>query len=460
MSILRRRTGHGACLLALVALVSCGGDRRAVSGDPVAGRQLFESSGCGGCHTFAAAGSRGRRGPSFDDGRPGAADVLAQLRQGGGLMPSFADDLTEREMRDIASFVGTDSAPSAPFRPDRRVRSDCAPDDPECLEQVYGNLVFRRGPKAALAVLERAMVADAPLHADCHRVAHRMGSAALARAGDRVAPAFVAGSPVCASGYYHGVIERAFRGQPPARIGTLARQLCQDPAIGRRLYLRFQCLHGLGHGLMLHTGYDLPESLRACDRLQEDFGRSSCYGGTFMENFNTSYGVTSKYVRRSDPLYPCPSVAERFKAQCYGIVTSNVLRLTGDDLRRTAAACRRSEPRWVAACLQSYGRDVSGRAGDSAAAPLAGCRLAAPREGDCVVGVAQEIVNADAGPARASRFCARAAATLRGRCHQAIGSVLSSLVAAGEPVRAACRRASGRYAASCIRGAGIRGAKG
>jgi mono/diheme cytochrome c family protein len=35
-------------------------------GDPAAGKKLFASSGCGGCHTFKVAGSNGQIGPDLD----------------------------------------------------------------------------------------------------------------------------------------------------------------------------------------------------------------------------------------------------------------------------------------------------------------------------------------------------------------------------------------------------------
>ena len=102
---------------------------------------------------------------------------------------------------------------------------------------------------------------------------------------------------------------------------------------------------------MIYTGYDLPVSLKTCDGLTSEFDQVSCSGGVFMENFNSSYGVTSKYLRTSDPIYPCDAVAERYKLQCYGLVTANLLRATNYDQRKTVAGCRRSEPRCVGTML-------------------------------------------------------------------------------------------------------------
>jgi mono/diheme cytochrome c family protein len=447
-------------LLAALALASCGGDDKlAAAGDAVAGKRLFAAHGCGGCHTFAAAGSRATTGPDLDAALPSSATVVRQLSRPGGLMPSFAGRLSTREMRDLAAFVGagrsSGKAVAKPFTPDHTRLADCRDGRFACLEQAFGNLTFAAGPKVALAKLQRTLQTNRPVQLDCHRIAHRMGSAALSRFDDHVAPAFIAGSPICASGYYHGIIERAFLGQPTARLGALARELCADPQIDARRFLAYQCIHGLGHGLMIYTGYDLPASLKTCDELRTGFDRVSCSGGVFMENFNSSYGVTSKYLRASDPIYPCDAVAERHKLYCYLLVTANILRVTGGDLQRTADACLRSERDWVSTCYESFGRDASGMAGKDASRAIASCRLARSHEGDCIYGVAREIVNADAAAARGARFCARTDRRYRTRCFAGVGSVLASIEPTAQRLRGACRRVSGRYLDGCLRGAGL-----
>lgn len=451
--------GWAVVVLVTLGLSACASEEKAAKGDPVHGKQLFASEGCDGCHTFKAAGSKGTVGPDLDAAGASPGRVLAQLRKPGGLMPSFAGKLTDDEKADLAAFVGAGKASgkavAAPFEPDDQRLADCADGNFECFEQAFGNLVFNDGPKPALDRLQAMIGTNAAVAANCHRIAHRMGSAALSRFKDKVAPAFIAGSAVCASGYYHGIIERAFLGQPSDKLAVVARQLCSDPQITEQRFLAYQCIHGLGHGLMIYTGYDLPGSLKTCDDLRTGFDRVSCSGGVFMENFNSSYGVTSKYLRKNDPIYPCNSVAERHKLYCYLLVTANLLRVSDYDQAEAADGCRDSEKAWVKTCFESFGRDVSGIAGKSISKALASCRLAKSNEGDCLYGVSREIVNADAAGERGGRFCARAPSRYRARCYEGVGSVLASLEPTAEALTARCRRVSGASAQSCLRGAGL-----
>jgi mono/diheme cytochrome c family protein len=450
----------GALLVAVttLALTACASDD-AANGDPVAGKKVFASAGCAGCHTFKAAGSTGTIGPDLDAVGANPARVLAQLNKPGGLMPSFVGKLSKQQQVNVAAFVGAGKASgravAAPFKPDGTRLHDCRTANNECLEQSFGNLTFNEGPKKSLALLQAMSTSNAAVAADCHRIAHRMGSAALTLYHDKVAPAFIAGTPVCASGYYHGIIERAFLGQPTNKLGIVARQLCTDSQITAQEFLLYQCMHGLGHGLMIYTGYDMPLSLKTCDGLQDNFDQVSCSGGVFMENFNSSYGVTSTYLKASDPIYPCDWVATRYKAQCYGLVTANLLRVTNYDQRKTAAGCLRSEPAWVQTCFESFGRDASGIAGKSAAKALASCRLAGAHEGDCIYGVSREIVNSDAGGARGARFCAGVPARYQDHCYAGVGSVMAAIVQQPAKLRAACHQLSGQRWRSCEVGAGL-----
>ena len=75
------------------------------SGDAAAGKEVFASAGCGGCHTFSAAGSSGSVGPNLDDASPSFDKVVSQVMNGGGPMPSFNGDLTPQQIQDVAAFV-------------------------------------------------------------------------------------------------------------------------------------------------------------------------------------------------------------------------------------------------------------------------------------------------------------------------------------------------------------------
>jgi mono/diheme cytochrome c family protein len=86
-------------------------------GDPAAGKALFISQGCGGCHAFAAAGTNATVGPNLDKALKGKdqefihqsiVDPNAEVAKGypPGVMPGdFGDKLSAKQIADLVAFL-------------------------------------------------------------------------------------------------------------------------------------------------------------------------------------------------------------------------------------------------------------------------------------------------------------------------------------------------------------------
>jgi len=75
------------------------------NGDSTAGKAVFTSAGCVGCHTLAAANAHGTVGPNLDQAKPPLSLVVARVTQGRGAMPSFKTQLSAKQIADVAAFV-------------------------------------------------------------------------------------------------------------------------------------------------------------------------------------------------------------------------------------------------------------------------------------------------------------------------------------------------------------------
>jgi len=77
------------------------------NGDPVAGKTVFETAGCKGCHTLKDAGATGTVGPNLDtvSPPPSLSLVVARVTLGRGAMPSFKGQLTTKQIADVAAYV-------------------------------------------------------------------------------------------------------------------------------------------------------------------------------------------------------------------------------------------------------------------------------------------------------------------------------------------------------------------
>jgi hypothetical protein len=338
------------------------------------------------------------------------------------------------------------------FKPDDTSLDSCADNDYVCLEQGFGNIAFRQGPRAALALFEQKVGADVGVQTDCHRIAHSIGSASYARFDGNIAKTFALGSSTCASGYYHGILERAFVGVTTrAGLERVAKRLCVGQGIRPRSFLDYQCQHGLGHGMMIQSGYDLPLALAICAKLATGWDDHVCTSGVFMENLNTRFGFKSLYVRDDDPLYPCATVRLRDRRSCYVRATTRILDLNHNDFPATAKTCMSIGEPLSHACFRGYGRDAVGVARYGASKILSLCRVAGAGEGDCLYGAARTVGDGFgyAGAVRASRICQRARSAVQSPCYAGVGLVLGLLYPTDGARRAACERVAGTHAAGC-----------
>jgi hypothetical protein len=357
--------------------------------------------------------------------------------------------------------VTTDSSTSfhpvaGNFEPDDTKLSTCAGAFP-CLEQAFGNLVHEDGPKRGFEVLAEALRDMPGVEADCHRIVHTMGSAALARYDGDVARTFSEGDSACNSGYYHGILERAFAGaSSKLELQSRATDVCRAEKIRLTQWLNFSCLHGLGHGLMIQTGMALPTALEICEGLDARWDRDVCAGGAFMENFFSTYGVDSKFVKSDDLVYPCNAelISDDFRVACYLIVTARILAKTGNDWRETARICGSVHTDYRDICFESFGRDASGASNHEPRKIATLCQLTGAGQRACFFGAGRELTSNDANPDRSSALCRLARADDRSWCFHGIGTIIGSMHS-GDPAerRRLCREAARDYAAQCLEGA-------
>ena len=86
-------------------------------GDAAAGKQVFAQSGCGGCHTFKAAGTNGKIGPDLDEAlqgkdaafvRESIVDPNAEIASGfqPNVMPqNYGEQLDSQQIADLVAFL-------------------------------------------------------------------------------------------------------------------------------------------------------------------------------------------------------------------------------------------------------------------------------------------------------------------------------------------------------------------
>lgn len=208
------------------------------------------------------------------------------------------------------------------------------------------------GPKQTISQLNQLSLE----FGSCHDVAHKAGRFSYEIYKDN---AFKECGAECHSGCYHGATEAYFKENGTVNLQQNLRTLCSSEL---NPFFSHQCLHGIGHGLMAWTGYELFEALKNCELLNQ--GQESCFTGVFMENIvggltDKKSGHYTKYLNE-DPQYPCTLVDERYGSSCYLLQTSRMMQLFLGDFTKVAAACLQAPQVYQIICFESMGRDVGG----------------------------------------------------------------------------------------------------
>ncbi len=113
-------------------------------------------------------------------------------------------------------------------------------------------------------------------------------------------------------------------------------------------------------------------------------GQSSCRTGAYMENIVGSLtdpsldarasGHFTKYLS-NDPQYPCSTVKEEYKADCYFLQTDRMLMLANNDIQGVVDGCTAAPQQYHYVCFASMGRTIGGMTRGRPQQALAHCQL-------------------------------------------------------------------------------------
>jgi hypothetical protein len=347
-----------------------------------------------------------------------------------------------------------------------------------CYSQLLSERLTRRGLADAVGTLDRLAAADPDVAEHAHEFAHGIGIQAYAKSPDIVGTFETCGDGY-SSGCRHGVIQAYFESRHQVTQPEV-EALCRPfKGTERARWVLFQCVHGMGHGLTMFYGHDLPRALTDCDLLADGWDRESCYGGAFMEsiiNATTPHhpasqlaaqgqhhghppgATTFKAIEPKDPLYPCSIMADRYLHACYQMQTSVMLHLNKGDIGNAAKSCERAPAHIRPVCFQSLGRDATSYAARDPQKTADLCHKARePYRAACYFGAAKALVDWTATTESAFAFCKVVASEAGGpTCYQALGEEIATLLATTEQREEQCVKAQEEWAVeACRHGAAI-----
>ncbi len=338
----------------------------------------------------------------------------------------------------------------------------------------------RDGLPAALDALDRAAAEDSTVLRGGHQLAHALGRMAVAANGGDASVIRQCRSDF-ASGCFHGVVEAAVQTRGRVDMAELER-MCLGAGSEERPGPVHECIHGLGHGVLGATGFDLEAALHDCDGLSG--GRAGpCYSGAFMEAINSALGESKLdgagghahhagvdhgshaghalgsghqlAIDPKDPYSPCDRFEDPYGAECWVFQGFVILRSRNFEAAAALRTCDQAPGGRVGLCYESVGFQVTGLLQRDDGWIIEQCGRGRPELGqDCAAGAARALVQMDWSGGRAVRFCAASPAGWKEACYRTTAGVLTNFASSAER-RTLCAAVEPAYAEPCRRAAGL-----
>jgi len=322
-----------------------------------------------------------------------------------------------------------------------KILSDCG-NLAICTVEALQNLAKMENQKTVLATVGNISSAYIQMNNPCHTPAHHLGAFLYGYTGN-LTEVLLFFDPTCAGGFYHGIMENYFNTEiffgrsSPEEINTktACALLSEVPYIQPKI----QCVHGVGHGLVIAYNYDIFSVLKRCDEFETPFSQHACYQGVFMENIGGYFENNGGAFDQKDIFYPCNKVDEKYAGDCYQFHALYILHKLDFSVEDSFIQCDKITPqKFVSDCYYGVGQKMWSFShldmeklksiclkGDSA------------YQSYCFAGVEYMVVEQE-GTKRAFEFCKIIPEKFKINCYDKVGQWIQSMTSSKDEIEKEC----------------------
>lgn len=291
---------------------------------------------------------------------------------------------------------------------------------------------------------------------ECHETAHHLGEFLYPFVGQNISKAFEYAGQKCGGAIYHGVIMNYFliqvyEGIDPDTISVT--DICSEAKYPYDIE-RWQCLHGIGHGLAVGYDYDISTAVNRCDVFESGWEQISCSKGIFMQNHVSYLESGMADFDDDDILHPCNEVDAKYIPQCLHYQTTFIINQNDGNLTESFAVCDSIvQEEFVNYCYHGMGRQLLSATGGEMSKMNQYCQVGEQEQyhPDCFRGMVMTLINNDRDPSEGFIFCQNIPDSSKTDCYNALGKWILMLYPDLEQRKEACSSAENlEYVQICI----------
>jgi len=332
-----------------------------------------------------------------------------------------------------------------------KIMSQCH-NDVECIIEYLGDPSYTENSSIVLASLDGILEFYQNSTYYCHPEAHHLGMFLYDYLGD-LPQALSIADQRCGGSLYHGIIQKFFmreflNGINPNNIDL--QQICPTNNEEEYSLERWQCLHGVGHGLTYAYNYDVFSAVSRCEEFDQRIDELSCSKGVFMEHVGKFHKLQGKSFDDVDLFFPCNSVDEKFAAPCYHYQTHYLLiKLKSEE--KVFAECDKIQPtKFVQHCYYGMGRTAAGKALQKIEDGIEFCKIGrVDYQSYCFTGLLLTLVN-NGGVDKGFEYCKFISPEFKKDCYDGLGKWILLLYSNESDRVSKCTQAESReYSKIC-----------
>ena len=230
---------------------------------------------------------------------------------------------------------------------------------------------------------------------------------------------------LCGGGIFHGVFQNYFMTQKFHNVSEEeidVGSLCSKYEYNTIFINKWQCIHGVGHGLAYFYDYDVLTAVKRCDEFKPGLEQISCAKGIFMQN-SVYYYETGKADFNEDIYYPCDQINFKYAPACYHYHSSYILKQK-ETYGESLAVCD-NIPRedLVRYCYYGFGRQLTSGINPLSADAVFFCEAGSNSQyhTECLRGMLMTIVNWNLDPSVGFLFCENVSDQYKENCYDGLG---------------------------------------
>lgn len=286
----------------------------------------------------------------------------------------------------------------------------------------------------------------------CHPSGHPLGEFFSGYLGN-VTLAISFNDPImCGGSIYHGIImnfmrtKLLFNNMEPLDVEIL--KICPQDFDENPTITRWECIHGVGHGLTILYQYDVFSAVKRCDEFEKDWEKVSCSKGLFMENVNSFYDADIGTMDKSDHFFPCNQLEERYAPPCYHYQARHILNLNNQIYNEAFEDCKQIPDEFEKYCYRGLGNKMANHVFHYGFR-FQDCSEAANYQSDCYKGIVMLLAD-NRNLDEALEFCDKIPTEFKEGCFGEVGKWITMVYSDPKERVSACLKSNSEYFGACM----------